>query len=581
LLLAVGTVISLALASSAGAASIVTYPLPEYEVQGSKYVNEDIDHMAVATNGTVWWSAFAPGQLGDLVPSQATAGTETGQHVFTTPSNEGNDADGVAVGPEGDIYFGMWNPSALWKLEPAGPTFSKVTSLSNGVPEDLAFSPVNGHLFATIDGASDIAEYFTGVGTPNYYGPISANMFFIKVDSAGNAWTGAESAVDEVPYASGGKVLSYTSPNNNSKIQAVTIDHSGNIWFTDRGDNSIGEIIPSEGAPHITEYPIPEASGGSSEAAPYDITTASDGSIWFTESDTSFGDPANNEIGEINPIHSGSEVLFSMQHTPDGKQPQAITADASGNVWYSAGGGNSSDELGEVKGATTGGTEEKETKGNEEKSSGGTGEDETKGGTTTTTTTTGSSPTTSSAPVETVTTSSGQSITLATAPGEAGYAELDKHLLGGLSGNDIAKLLANGGFSIQIPLTYPAYPGNYSANGTASPEGIPGYDGEGVDGGEVPGSGGDSLAGVARKKTHHLAPVVLFRYQHDYTTGGTYTAKVHFTAAGLKLLRAAARAHRSLKVSVTLSLTAAGHTPINQKLSTTLKAGVHKKSSKH
>ena len=559
----IAILVSLALAPSAGAASIVTYPLPEYTVSGHSYVNEDIDHMALAPDGTVWWSAFQPGHLGDLVPSQASAGTAAGEQVFVPPSEDGNYSQGVAVGPEGDIYFGLWNPSAVWKLEPAGGTFSQVTSLS-GIPQDLAFSPVNGHLFAAL-GSTDIAEYFSGVGTPNYYGPTEWDLFFIKVDSAGNAWTGAEKSVDEVPYASGGNIISYPSPNNSSKIQAVTVDHSGNIWFTDRGDDSIGEIVPAEGTPHITEYSIPQASGGSSEREPYDITTAANGSIWFTESDgESFADPANNEIGEITPVSGQSTVVFSMQPTPDKQQPQAIAADAAGNVWYSAGDGNSSDELGKISGAATGSEEEEAQRGG--------------GSETTTTSTSSTSPTTSSAVVETVTTSSGQSITLATAPGQAGYAELDKHLLGGLSGNDIAKLLANGGFSIQIPLSYPAYPGNYSANGTASPSGIPGYEGEGVDGGEVPGSSDDALA--ARKKSHHLAPVVLFHYQHDYTKAGTYTAKVRFTSAGLKLLRAAARAHHSLKISVTLSLTATGHTPIHQKLSTTLKPGP-KKSSKH
>jgi streptogramin lyase len=564
----VGVGLLLSLAPSAGAASIVTYPLPKYMASGSSYVNEDIDHMAVAANGTVWWSAFAPGHLGDLVPSQASVGTGAGESIFVPPSEDGDYSEGVAVGPEGDIYFGLWNPSGLWKLEPAGGTFSEVTSLSGGVPQDLAFSPVNGHLFAALS-STDIAEYFTGVGTPNYYGPTEWDMFFIKVDAAGNAWAGAEKRVDEVPYASGGKLVSYPSPNANSKIQAVTVDHSGNIWFTDRGDDSIGEIVPGEGVPHITEYPIPLASGGSSAAEPYDIATAANGSIWFTESDTEFSDPANNQIGEITPVSGQSTVVFSMQSTPDKQQPQAIAADAAGNVWYSAGNGNSSDELGEITGAATGG---------EEKEAQGAGKE-----TTTETTTTTAAPansTTSSAVVETVTTSSGQSITLATAPGEAGYAELDKHLLGGLSGNDIARLLANGGFSIQIPLSYPAYPGNYSANGTASPSGIPGYEGEGVDGGEVPGSGGDALAAAVRRKSHHLAPIVLFHYQHDYTKAATYTAKVRFTSAGLKLLRAATRAHRSLKVSVALALTATGHTPIRQKLSTTLKPGP-RKSSKH
>jgi streptogramin lyase len=482
------------------------------------------------------------------------------------PSEDGSNAEGVAIGPEGDIYFGLWNPSALWKLESTAGTFSKVTSLSSGVPQDLAFSPVNGHLFTALS-STDIAEYFNGVGTPNYYGPTEGDLFFLTVDSAGNVWTGAETGVDEVPYASGGKVVTYPSSNTSSRIQAVTVDHSGNIWFTDRGNDSIGEISPAEGAPHITEYPIPHPSGGSSAAEPYDITTAANGSVWFTESDGgSFEDSTNNQIGEVTSVAGESTVVFSMQATPDKQQPQAITADAAGNVWYSAGDGNSSDELGKVTGAATGG-KEGETPTKEKESPSGSKE-------TTTTTTT------SSAVVETVTTSTGESITLATAPGEAGYAELDKHLLGGLSGNDIAKLLANSGFSIQIPLSYPAYPGNYSAGGSASPEGIPGYDGEGVNGGEYAGSGGNSFAVAARKKSHHLAPVVLFHYQHTYTTAGTYKVKVHFTAAGLKLLRAAARAHRNLKVSVTLSLTATGHTPIHQKLSTTLKPGP-RKSHKH
>jgi hypothetical protein len=51
-------------------------------VSGSSYVNEDIDHMAVASDGTVWWSAFAPGYLGDLVPSKASAGTESGERIY-------------------------------------------------------------------------------------------------------------------------------------------------------------------------------------------------------------------------------------------------------------------------------------------------------------------------------------------------------------------------------------------------------------------------------------------------------------------------------------------------------------------
>jgi hypothetical protein len=180
--------------------------------------------------------------------------------------------------------------------------------------------------------------------------------------------------------------------------------------------------------------------------------------------------------------------------------------------------------------------------------------------------------------IETVTTSSGQTITLTTAAGQEGYAALDQHLLGGLSANDIAKLLANGGFSIQIPLSYPAYPGNYSASGEASSSGIPGYNGEGAGGGEVPGSGGDAFATTAHAKAHHRSSkVLLFHFEHTYTTAGTYTAKIRFTPAGLKLLRAVEHAHRKLKVSIAISVTAMGRPPIQGHSSATLKPGPGKK----
>jgi hypothetical protein len=164
--------------------------------------------------------------------------------------------------------------------------------------------------------------------------------------------------------------------------------------------------------------------------------------------------------------------------------------------------------------------------------------------------------------VETLTTSSGQKITITTLPGQEGYAALEQHLLGGISGDDMARLLANGGFSVQIPLTYPAYPGTYSGSGTASPSGIPGYNGQGVGGGAPPGY--DS---AVRK------PVTLFTFRHTYAKLGTYTAKVKLTAAGKKLLRAANKAHKKLKVTVSVTVTAKGHKTVRHHGSVTLKPG--------
>ena len=174
--------------------------------------------------------------------------------------------------------------------------------------------------------------------------------------------------------------------------------------------------------------------------------------------------------------------------------------------------------------------------------------------------------------VETVTTSSGQSITLVTARGQELFAALDQHLLGGLTGDDIQRLLDNGGFSVQIPLSYPAYPGNFSTSGSASPAGIPGYDS--ASGGGAP-SGYRAVGSAAKKK---VKAVTLFRYSHTYTKLGTYTAKIRFTTAGKKLLRAAQRSHRKLKVTVRTAYTAKGHPDHHSTVKLTLRPG---KAAKH
>lgn len=130
-------------------------------------------------------------------------------------------------------------------------------------------------------------------------------------------------------------------------------------------------------------------------------------------------------------------------------------------------------------------------------------------------------------------------------------------------GLGFAGLLKTGGFGVPLDLTYPAYPGDYQLSGSASPNAIPGFAARAS-------TAGTSPAGQARTK-HVANPVVLFRFQHTYTTAGKYMAKIHLTTTGRKLLRAAKRAHRKLKVSITLSLSARGYTPIHKVFSATLR----------
>jgi hypothetical protein len=68
-------------------------------------------------------------------------------------------------------------------------------------------------------------------------------------------------------------------------------------------------------------------------------------------------------------------------------------------------------------------------------------------------------------------------------------------------------------------------------------------------------------------------PVTLFTFRHTYAKLGTYTAKVRLTSAGKKLLRAANKAHKKLKVTVSVTVTAKGHKTVRHHGSVTLKPG--------
>jgi len=92
---------------------------------------------------------------------------------------------------------------------------------------------------------------------------------------------------------------------------------NGNLWFTEKSANAIGEITTSG---VITQFPL--ASG----AAPWGIVQGPDGNMWFTESSL-----ANSAIGSITP--SGAISIYTTGLTAD-SQPEGITLGPDGNLWF-------------------------------------------------------------------------------------------------------------------------------------------------------------------------------------------------------------------------------------------------------
>jgi hypothetical protein len=529
---------------------------------------------------TSYGTGYADGFVAKLNPSG------TGLIYSTLIGGTGQDGSyGIAVGTDGSAYFTGNFPNfhscadlATGKISPSGGVLSWFTCTPGAVGHGVAVDP-SGNVY--VGGLAQAAMTTTsGVVQPALQGEMYANNSFVEkftsggtlvyrtflgggatasnsgegiaVDAAGNAYL---TGVSTAPFPATAGALQTTSPGgNDAYVIKLNPNATQVVYATVLGgsgtDHGYGIAVDGAGHAYIT--------GEAAEGLPVTGDAAQD---YFAGG---FGDAFLSELAT-----DGASLVYSTYLGGNGQDSGHAAAVApNGNVLVAGGAGgpfpvtvgaadttaNAGAFVAEIGAPVPGG---------------GGGTITTGGGTPTTSTDPAGTPAppTATAPglVLTLTTSHGEKITVTTAEGQEAYAELDRHLLGGLTGDDMARLLRNGGFSVQIPLTYPAYPGAYSGSGSASPSGIPGYNGQGVGGGSPVGY--DS---AAKKK---VKPVVLFSFKKNFAKLGTYKFKVKLTKAGMKLMRAAVKAKKKLKVSVSVSVSANGHKTVRHTSSVTLKPG--------
>jgi hypothetical protein len=380
------------------------------------------------------------------------------------------------------------------------------------------------------------------VGSPGY--DSNAGYGFVYTNPGGG-WTAPTLAADLLPAGA----TQSSSPAQGDAYSGGSVAIDGDAIFLGDGnyDTNFNDS-PEVGNDPENGYAFKEPAGGWSGTLTGALLTSTGGNVAVSDGTAVAGDPGASYTDPNNSdtyTQAGSVTSFlESGYTPGGDCVSAGSGSGSG----SGSGGSGSGSGG--SGSGSGGS-----------GSGGAGS--AAGGST------GGSGTTSS---------SGNGSSLSTElPGlPSGYAPLINHLLGGLTSSDIAKLVANGGFSIQIPLTYPAYGGTFSATGTSSTSGIPGYS-ESADLAQgdprLLAVGPLTVVATASKAKPKPKLVTVFHYSHYFAKTGVYKVKIKLTAAGRRLLRAADKAHKRLKLAVTLSLTASKHAPFKQVRNTALKPG--------
>ena len=286
---------------------------------------------------------------------------------YAIPTPNSGSGGGMALGPDGNVWFTQQNTSRIASITPDGTITEYVTPTANSGPTGLSFDD-EGNVWFTEQFVNQMgmrapdgtfAEYSLspapGAAPRQPVSPRRASdgnvWYTARVPSTGwdiigrlNPTTGA---VTEFPiptfradprsirngpdgnlyFSEGrgnkiglitlaGEITEFVIPTANSGPRQLEFDRRGDLWFTEATANNIGRMTL---AGEFTEYPLPTAN-----SSPLGIAADISGNhMWFTEANT-------NRVARIDRNGHFKEVEVP---TPN-SFPQSIRVGADGSIYF-------------------------------------------------------------------------------------------------------------------------------------------------------------------------------------------------------------------------------------------------------
>ena len=271
------------------------------------------------SNGNLWFTQDSDNQVGEFSP---TTGITT---EIDSPSEDSGPL-GIALGGDGNLYYAESGDeffdegSKIGVIDPStGTVTDYTTQTANSDPWGIVYDSLGGDLWFTEESVDKIGRFDPKTHAMNDFLIPTANSDpkAITVDPSGNIWFTESNATQ----------IGFLSPNNPNNIQSYPVNHtpegivadsSGNIWVSEyNGSYFLDEINPSNGA-LIKQYAVPSGHGAGA------LTIGPDGDIWFV-------DPDGN-IGTLT-----SSGTFQFDPTPFAG-PVALTSGTDGNIWFTGNG---------------------------------------------------------------------------------------------------------------------------------------------------------------------------------------------------------------------------------------------------
>ena len=263
----------------------------EYDVPAGSHPHD----VAPAADGTVWYTAQAMGELGNLDP-------ETGE-IRQIPLGQGSAPHGVIVGPDGAPWITDGGLNAIVRVDPQTEevqVFALPPDRSNANLNTAAFDATGtlwftgqSGVYGRLDPASKEIEVFTAPRGPGPYGITSlpdgsvyyaslANNHIARInpvdgsatvleppterqgarrvwgDSQGNVWVSEWNAGQIAVYRPGDNSWQeWKLPGDRPQAYAIYVDDRDIVWLSDFGGNSMMSFDPVSQT--FTVYPLPSA----------------------------------------------------------------------------------------------------------------------------------------------------------------------------------------------------------------------------------------------------------------------------------------------------------------------------------
>ena len=298
--------------------------------------------IAVGPDGNLWFTEPAGHRIGRITPAGVV--TEFPLSADATPV-------GITVGPDGNLWF----------TEGAGPGWLGRISTSGVVEEyprpgaeaasnlqGIVTGP-DGNLF--VADPSGVIRIYTATAArwPAY--AFSGRARAIATGPDGNLWAPLEAfsgSTGKIARLSPDDTLQDSLPGGTTSAatgerDAITVGPDGNLWFTEWEGPRIIRVDPRKTSGGVTEFTAgirPDPAVGA-RTEPSGIAAGPDGNLWFTEKGA-------DQIARITP--QGTVTEFATGITP-GAGPAQIVAGPDGNLWFTE---STGDKIGRIEsGATT------------------------------------------------------------------------------------------------------------------------------------------------------------------------------------------------------------------------------------